>query len=95
MKLSATKLSYEKLHEMLGLADDVHIDDLFLNNDDRYMRTFHLVLSGQNPVIPEHQEGSELATNPLYFYQDIRPLHSMGLPSSERQGFYQSIKRYL
>ena len=100
MRLSATKISYEKLHEALRLAPDVHIDDIFSNNDDRYMRTFHVVLSGENPVIMEHQEGSQLATNPLYHFQRIDSLSSPSYWGGlnripDRQGFYQGIMRYL
>jgi len=99
MRLAATKISYEKLHEALNLSDDIHIDDIFSNPDDRYMRTFHLVLSGLNPVIPDHQEGSQLATNPLYFFQQIQPLYNPNRwPQGQGmfgEGFYRGIKRYL
>jgi len=100
MKLAATKLSFEKLHEFLGLDPEVHIDDIFANNDDRYFRTFHIVLSGDTPVMPEHQEGSQLATNPLYHFQRIQPMAGLGYYSDsnrlpDRQGFYQGIMRYL
>ena len=100
MKLAATKIPFEKLHEALGLADDVNIEDIFLNNDDRYMRTVHLILGGNSPVLSEHQEGSQIATNPLYHFQNIQPLYSPSYYDSprripDRQGFYQGIMRYL
>ena len=92
MRLASTKISFEELHRSLKLSEDIQIDDLFLNNDDRYMRTIHVVLSGDSPVIPEHQEGSQLATNPLYFFQNIQPLYTSPVIS---EGFYSGIKRYL
>jgi len=100
MRIGATKLSFEKLHESLGLSPDVHIDDIFMNDADRYMRTVHVVLSGLAEVIPEHQEGSEIVTNPLYHFQDIEPLYSPSYYGgaerwSDRTGFFQGLRRYL
>ncbi|CAN8142623.1 hypothetical protein THIOSC15_490008 [uncultured Thiomicrorhabdus sp.] len=99
MKTAATKISYEKLHNALELDESIHIDDIFLNTDDRYTRTFHVVLSGENPYIPEHQEGSQLATNPLYHFQRIQPLYGLGYTGMSGyhrgEGFYEGIRRYL
>jgi len=100
MRLGATKISFEKLHEVLNLDADVHIDDLFLNEQDRYERTIHVVLSGLSDIIPEHQEGSQLATNPLYYFQSIQPIYSPNFYAGEnrfmdRIGFYQGLRRYI
>lgn len=97
MRLGATKLTFEQLHEALDLSDDVHIDDIFMNEGDRYFRTVHVVLSGLNQVIPEHQPGSQLATNPLYHFQSIEPIYSPSYYGGigGGVGFFSGLRRYI
>jgi len=95
MKLSAIKIPHEKLHEALDLSDDVHISDMFLNNTDRYNRTFHVIVTGEHPVLQEHQEGSEVATNPLYNFQKIEPLYSPEYADGKIKRVLKGLKMFL
>jgi hypothetical protein len=94
MKSSAIKISHEKLHDALRLSQDVHIDDIFMNDGDRFTRSLHIILSGDHPYLTSHAENSEVATLPLYAMQDIQPTVGYGL-AGMAQGFYSGIRRYL
>lgn len=93
MNQNAIKISHEKLHEALRLSEDVHIDDIFMNDGDRFTRSLHIILSGIHPYLTGHAENSEVATLPLYAMQDIQPAR-YGL-ANMAQGFYSGIRRYL
>jgi len=65
MKRGGIKVTYELLHEVLKLPEDLHIDEVFVTDQSKMTRSFCVALSGTNEKLTEHPEFYHLFMHPL------------------------------